>query len=395
MGSWRGKISGARQVEKELSVERSGMQGRTAYVTIGLVFAFLLGVYFVYPIRVVTQVFLLALFFSIIISAPVDYLARRGIARAWGALAVFLILFLVLQLLELAVAPLVDQTQQLVDDFPALLAEVQDLVDRLGRNLGLGGASYTDRLLEAAQTWASGLSVSAVANVGSSAANVLSLGVVVVLTSVYAVLQPAPLVRGFVALFPAERRQRVREILEEMYRTVQRWLLGQFTDMAIIGVLTAIALWVIGIPFALLLGLLSGLLSFVPYIGLTVSLVPPILLALASQPTDVLWVLAAYFIVQQIEADLVYPVVMSRAVSLHPAVIVFGLFVSGLLFGFVGLLLAVPLVAALQVLVRELWTVRMDALGTDLNPPPERVKPSDSKRSRLRRNLNTLLRRSS
>lgn len=395
MGSWRGKISGARQVEKELSVERSGMQGRTAYVTIGLVFAFLLGVYFVYPIRVVTQVFLLALFFSIIISAPVDYLARRGIARAWGALAVFLILFLVLQLLELAVAPLVDQTQQLVDDFPALLAEVQDLVDRLGRNLGLGGASYTDRLLEAAQTWASGLSVSAVANVGSSAANVLSLGVVVVLTSVYAVLQPAPLVRGFVALFPAERRQRVREILEEMYRTVQRWLLGQFTDMAIIGVLTAIALWVIGIPFALLLGLLSGLLSFVPYIGLTVSLVPPILLALASQPTDVLWVLAAYFIVQQIEADLVYPVVMSRAVSLHPAVIVFGLFVSGLLFGFVGLLLAVPLVAALQVLVRELWTVRMDALGTDPNPPPERVKPSDSKRSRLRRNLNTLLRRSS
>jgi predicted PurR-regulated permease PerM len=371
------------------------MQGRTAYVTIGLVFTFLLGVYFVYPIRVVTQVFLLALFFSIIISAPVDYLARRGIARAWGALAVFLILFLVLQLLELAVAPLVDQTQQLVDDFPALLAEVQDLVDRLGRNLGLGGASYTDRLLEAAQTWASGLSVSAVANVGSSAANVLSLGVVVVLTSVYAVLQPAPLVRGFVALFPAERRQRVREILEEMYRTVQRWLLGQFTDMAIIGVLTAIALWVIGIPFALLLGLLSGLLSFVPYIGLTVSLVPPILLALASQPTDVLWVLAAYFIVQQIEADLVYPVVMSRAVSLHPAVIVFGLFVSGLLFGFVGLLLAVPLVAALQVLVRELWTVRMDALGTDLNPPPERVKPSDSKRSRLRRNLNTLLRRSS
>lgn len=229
-------------------MERSGMQGRTAYVTIWLVFAFLLGVYFVYPIRVVTQVFLLALFLSIILSASVDYLARRGIARGWGALAMFLILLLVLQLLELAITPLVDQTEQLVADFPVLLAEVQDLVDRLGRNLGFGERSYTERLLEAGQTWASGLSVSAVANVGSSAANVLSLGVVVVLTSVYAVLQPVPLVRGFVALFPAERRQRVREILEEMYRTVQQWLLGQFTDMAIIGVLTAIALWVIGIP---------------------------------------------------------------------------------------------------------------------------------------------------
>ena len=375
-------------------MERSGMQGRTAYVTVGLVLAFLLGVYFVYPIRVVVQVLLLALLLSIVISAPVDYLARRGLARVWGTLIVFLGLFLVLQLLGLAVAPLVDQTQQLLGDFPALLADVQDLVDRLGGSLGLGEGLYAGRLLEAGQNWASGLSVSAVANVGSSAANVISLGVVVVLTSIYAVLQPAPLVRGFVALFPAGRRQRVREVLEEMYRTVQRWLLGQFTDMLIIGVLTATALWAIGIPFALLLGLFSGLLSFVPYVGFIVSLVPPMLLALASEPTDVVWVLAAYLLVQQIEADLVYPVVMSRAVSLHPAVIVFGLFVSGLLFGFVGLLLAVPLVAAAQVLVRDLWTVRMDAVGTDPNPPPENEKPAVSKRSRLLRALNALLRRS-
>ncbi len=86
--------------------------------------------------------------------------------------------------------------------------------------------------------------------------------------------------------------------------------------------------------------------------------------------------------------------VMSRAVSLHPAVIAFGLFVAGLLFGFVGLLMAVPLVAAMQVLVRELWTVRMDTLGTDPNPPPEREKLPESKRSRLRQVLNALRRRS-
>ncbi len=391
-------MPGVWRVEKELCVERSGMQGRithaTAYVAIGLILAFLLGVYFVYPIRAVVQVFLLALLLSIVISAPVDYLARRGLARLWGTFAVFVGLLLGLQLLELAVAPLVNQTQQLVGDFPALLADVQDLVDRLGRNLGLGELLYTERLLEAGQSWASGLSVSALANVGSSAANVVSLGVVVVLSSIYAVLRPAPLVRGFVALFPAGRRQRVREILEEMYRTVQRWLLGQFTDMLIIGLLTTAALWIIGIPFALLLGFFSGLLSFVPYVGFIVSLVPPVLLALASAPTDVVWVLAAYLLIQQIEADLVYPVVMSRAVSLHPAVIVFGLFVAGLLFGFVGLLMAVPLVAAMQVLVRELWTVRMDTRGTDPNPPPEREKPLESKRNRLRQALNTLRRRS-
>lgn len=177
-------------------MERSGMQGRAAYVTIGLVLAFLLGVYFVYPIRVIVQVLLLALLLSIVISAPVDYLARRGLGRVWGTAVVFLSLFLILQLLGFAVAPLVDQTQQLLGDFPALLAEVQDRVNRIGSELGIGDRLFAERLLEAGQNWASGLSVSAVANVGSSAANVVSLGVVVVLTSIYAVLQPAPLVRG-------------------------------------------------------------------------------------------------------------------------------------------------------------------------------------------------------
>jgi predicted PurR-regulated permease PerM len=155
-------------------------------------------------------------------------------------------------------------------------------------------------------------------------------------------------------------------------------LVGQFADKMIVGALVGIGLWIVGMPFAFLLGLLTGLLGLIPYVGVTVSLVPPILLALASSPVEVLWVLAVYLLVLQVEADLIYPVVMSRAVSLHPAAVVFGLFVMSVFFGFVGLLLAVPLVAALQILTRELWTTRMDELGVDPNPPPEKEKPDDS-----------------
>ncbi len=110
------------------------------------------------------------------------------------------------------------------------------------------------------------------------------------------------------------------------------------------------------------------------------------LLALTGNPIDALWVLLAYAVIQAIEGNLVQPIVMSRAISLHPAVLVFALLIMGTLFGFVGVFLAVPLVAVLHVLLRELWIERMDDLGTDPDPP-EGPEPYEPKRrvSRLRR----------
>jgi predicted PurR-regulated permease PerM len=110
-------------------------------------------------------------------------------------------------------------------------------------------------------------------------------------------------------------------------------------------------------------------------------------------------VLLAYAVVQFIEGNVIQPVVMSRAVSLHPTVIVFTLLIMGSLFGFVGLLLAIPLIAALQVLVRELWIERMHSLGTDPDPPKEEAKDASletpkQRVARLRRAAEALFRRS-
>jgi len=192
---------------------------------------------------------------------------------------------------------------------------------------------------------------------------------VVFISTIYLVIRPAPWVDGFVSLFPAGWRPRTREVLEAMYQTVQRWFLGQLAAMTFIGVFWAISLSIIGVPFALLIGIFSGLISFIPYLGATISVVIPILLALISDPFTVVWVILAFIIIQQIEGNLLQPIVMSRAVDLHPALVVFAILIMGTLFGLVGVFLAVPLVAALQVLVRELWVQRMDQIGTDPNPP--------------------------
>jgi predicted PurR-regulated permease PerM len=361
-------------------LQGSGDTARTrmVYVGIGLIFALLLASYLVYQIAVVVLVLLLTMLFSVIISAPVDYLERRGVGRGLGTLAVFGGLVLGIGIVGVALAPTIaDQASQLWQTFPELLENAQDLAGRLQNSLGLGTSFGLDpfNILDSARNFLSGGTLTTVANVGAGVASVISYVVVIVIATIYSVARPEPLIDGFVALFPAGRRQEVREILGDMYQTVQRWFVGQLGSMLIIGALSTVALYLIGIPFALLLGIFSGLVSFIPFVGPLISVVPPVLLALIGTTVDALWVVLAYAIIQTIESYLIQPLIMSRAVSLHPAVVMFALLIMGTLFGFVGVLLAVPLVAALHVLLRELWIERMDSLGTDPKPPEGEPKP--------------------
>jgi predicted PurR-regulated permease PerM len=358
-------------------------QERMVYVGIGLVFALLLAGYLLYKVAVVVLVLLLTILFSIIMSAPVDYLNRRGIGRGTGTLLVLSSFLLLFGIAGAALAPIIeDQAREFVDTFPALLENVQQIVVRLQSAVGLKTSFSLDpqNVLDRARNFLSGGALTTVASVGASVATVLSFAVVVLITTVYAVARPVPLVNGFVSLFPAGQRQRVREILGEMYKTVQRWFLGQLASMTIIGILFTVAMFVIGIPFALLLGIFSGLISFVPYIGPMISVIPPVLLALTGNPIDAVWVILAYLGIQAIEGNLVQPIVMSRAVSLHPVTLVFALLTMGTLFGFIGVFLAIPLAAALHVLLRELWIERMDQMGTDPNPPVEEPEPKRKER---------------
>jgi predicted PurR-regulated permease PerM len=353
-------------------MERPVPAGRTVYGAIGLVFALLLGGYFVYRITGVVLAFLLTILFSIILSAPVNYLHKRGLGRTWGMLAVLAVFALALYVFGLAVVPAVEaQSAQLVAAFPELLEEALGLFNwaqgffGLGTRVSLEGASFS----EVGRQVLTGNAVSTAAGVGLTLATAASLGVVVLIATIYMVIRPEPWVEGFVSLYPAGWRPRTREILSELYHTVQRWFIGQLAAMTFIAVFWAISLSVIGVPFALLLGIFSGLISFVPYLGATISVVLPLLLALVSNPFDVVYVILAFIVIQQIEGNILQPLLMSRAVDLHPALVVFAILTMGTLFGIVGVFLAVPLVAVVQVLVRELWVRRMDGMGTDPDPP--------------------------
>ena len=130
--------------------------------------------------------------------------------------------------------------------------------------------------------------------------------------------------------------------------------------MFVVGLLSTVALYLIGVPGALFLGVFSGLVAFVPIIGSIAGAVPPLILAFAGDPTDVLWVLLAYVTLQQIESNLLTPLVMQKAVSLHPVVVIASVTAASAAFGVLGALLAVPASVVIGVLVEKLWFRRLE-----------------------------------
>jgi predicted PurR-regulated permease PerM len=192
--------------------------------------------------------------------------------------------------------------------------------------------------------------------------------VVIVFGAVYFGAQPDLYRRGVALLFPREQQPRVRDALDAVGYAMRRWLLGQLIDMALIGVLSGIGLWALGVPSTLALAIVSGLASFVPYVGPIIAGALAVLVA-AAQSLDLgLWTLLLYVGIQQIEGHLIMPFVHRWAIALPPALGVFAVIAAGYLLGALGILLATPLAVVGFVLVKKLYL--QDTLGEDVSIKP-------------------------
>lgn len=185
--------------------------------------------------------------------------------------------------------------------------------------------------------------------------------VVAAFIGLYMAINPEIYTDGALRLVPPAHRMRVLEIFTASANALRWWLIGRVIAMTVVGVLTAVGLWILGVPLSLSLGLLAGLLDFVPNIGPIVSLLPAVIIAFAEGPQTALYVVVLYFVVQQIESYIVTPIVQQETVSLPPAFTVFLQLLFTVLAGPLGLLLATPIAAAGLVIVRGFYV--QDALG--------------------------------
>jgi predicted PurR-regulated permease PerM len=172
---------------------------------------------------------------------------------------------------------------------------------------------------------------------------------------------------GLVSLFPRAKRARTREVLGVLGVTIRGWLIGQMVSMSFLGLFAFAGLSLLEIPLALTLALLTGLLTFIPNLGPILSVIPPMLLALTQSPIRALYVLLFYIALQSIEGNFVTPMVMRHVIRLPPALLILSQLLLAVLFGFIGLVLAAPMVAVALVLVKLLYLE--DILGEHVNIP--------------------------
>ncbi len=313
---------------------------------------------------------------AIPLSAAATWLERFRVPRPLGAVLGLLLGLLVAGgILMLVVPPFVSE----IDDLVAALPAIGDSLSELAADVTGGGPNELGQNL---QDWAQGYVdspeqlVGPLTSLGLSVAGVIGALILIVVTAVLIASRPDPLLRGCIRLVPVAYRDTANRILVRLREAWIGWLKGVMVDMAVTAVLLYAGLAIVGLDFALAFAIISALLVVIPYFGSVLGGIPPVLFALSESPTKALVVLAIYLIVQQVEGNVIVPLVMSKAVQLHAAVVAVGVVIVGQLFGIVGLFVAVPILSTVTILVQELW-VRPIESGTQnaTGPPSATVLP--------------------
>ncbi|MBP2292002.1 AI-2E family transporter [Azospirillum rugosum] len=277
-----------------------------------------------------------------------------GLSQGWSLAVVLLLLTALVVgggfLLGQSVVSQFDQlTQQISRGVDQLPPAIRDQIAEQGRD----ATSWINRLR----------------SVASSVVFFLGDAVVVIFTAIYLAASPKVYRRGIVLLVPPRGHERAHEVLDVTGDSLWKWLIGQIAAMAIVGALTTAGLLLLGIPSAAALGFLAGLLEFVPLLGPVLAAVPGILIAFSQSPQDAIWVALLYLAIQQIEGNLITPLMQKRVVDLPPVITIGAIAAGGLVFGILGMFLATPLAIVALVLVNMLYIE--DKLGEGRHFPSE------------------------
>jgi predicted PurR-regulated permease PerM len=178
---------------------------------------------------------------------------------------------------------------------------------------------------------------------------------IVLIGGLYLAAQPTLYATGLLRMIPTRAQGQAAETLDAIAVSLKNWLKGQALGMVFVGIATGFGLWLVGVPAAWAIGLIAGLAEFVPYLGILVAGIPAIVLGFGQGTDTGLWTIAVLIAVQQIQGNLVMPLLQNKMVDLPPAVTIFGIIAAGILFGVAGVLLATPLTIVVLVLVRRLY----------------------------------------
>jgi predicted PurR-regulated permease PerM len=310
---------------------------------------------------------LLLLFGSVLVSVLLRLIAKpihtqfrvtNGIALAIAALLVLAVIGLIFWFFG---AEISRQTEELEVMLPNAWQSFQARLDAVG---------WGDSLRQGVENFRAS-ALTSFGRFALSVTNGIGDTILAIAGGIYLAAQPHLYKTGLLKLIPPDHRDVTSDALDCADLGLALWLRGRMVSMLVVGMLTAIGLYIIGVPSWLSLGLLSGLLEFIPFLGPLISAVPAVLLALAHSPQAALWTIGLYLLVQQLEGNLIEPMIQQRAVRIPPLLLLFSIITWALLFGIGGIVVAAPLTVVVFMLVKRLYV--REALGT---PTPLPTDPS-------------------
>jgi predicted PurR-regulated permease PerM len=323
--------------------------------------------YILWEIRRVLLLVFAAIVFATALNQMVRWLRRVLKLTRFGSVLLSLAIFAAIMtgFFFIIVPPFITQFRELVDLFPKAIDLWNTRIRELILNLPPWLNQYIPRpspttpnfrpsqqLIQQLQPLGQSLVGGAGVFVSNTLEIILSFLLVMVL-SLMMIAQPLAYRKTFVRLFPSFYRRRVDEILTQCEVALGKWVIGAIISMVVVAVLSFVGLSIIGVRLALAQGVLAGLLNFIPNIGPTLSVVLPMGIAVIDTPWKSIAVLILYIFIQQLETNLITPYVMAQQVSLLPAITLMSQVIFATFFGFLGLVLALPITVVGQVWIKE------------------------------------------
>jgi predicted PurR-regulated permease PerM len=318
--------------------------------------------YFLWLISGVLLLIFAAILLAVLFNAFARLIARyTPVPEGWAlTTAVLIVAVLVVGFLVLFGA-------QVSGQVAAVLQRLPGAIEAGGTRLGISDAF--EKLEEAVTSAAGSNVVSRVTGVGYTMLGALADLALVIVAAVYLAADPRLYRHGAAKLLPATQHGRVFDAMDATATALRLWFAGQLVTMVLVGTVSGAAFWWIGLPSPLALGIIAGVTNFVPFLGPFLGAIPALIFALAQDARTVFWTIGAVFVIQQLEGNVITPLIQRRAVSMPPVLALFAIVVFGLLFGLPGIFLAVPLAVALLVLVKKLWV--RQTLGEETTVPGE------------------------
>ncbi|HKW41693.1 MAG TPA: AI-2E family transporter [Gemmatimonadales bacterium] len=319
-----------------------------------------LTIWFVIRVVEVLVLVFIAVLCAVYLSAVTDQLERRfHLARSLGlTAAVLATLAGVAGIGAIILSPVVDQTQALISGLPQTLTNIQNVIATWAREypflrnteLANPQSGLVAGLINDATAFLRGSLLRYVTGGGKLFIESAS----VVVMALYLARQPRLYRDGILSVVAPKHRPVAGRILEDTGATLRNWVVGQILAMLVLAVLTAIGLWVLGVPYWLAFGIFTGLVAVVPFFGTLVSTLLPALFVVGTGDwVRVLAVIALGVAVHVVEANVVVPRIMERQISLPPVLTITSVLIMGTLLGVVGLVVAVPVLAVVMVVIRH------------------------------------------